>query len=135
LQATAVFLGGMGVQQFTSYITNLDAQTGRLAKTMNMSAQDVSIWQGAVKQAGGTAEDANSALAGLSGEMNRFMLTGQSSMLPVLSPARREPEDSNRDLKTSGQLWLDIADAIQGMDTAKATAFLADDPRRDAGDD
>jgi hypothetical protein len=124
LQATAVFLGGMGIQQFTNFVTNLDASTGRLAKTMNMSAQDVSVWQGAVKQAGGTAEDANSALGGLSGEMNRFMLTGQSAMLPVLSRLGVSLVDQNRNLKTAGQLWLDIADSIQGMDSAKAAAFL-----------
>lgn len=125
VQTISVFLGGMGIKEFTSYVTNLDATTARLGKTMNMSASDVGVWQGAIKQAGGSTEGANAALAGLSGEMNRFMLTGQSAMLPVLSRLGISLLDQNRNLKTSGQLWLDIAESIQGMDTAKATAFLS----------
>jgi hypothetical protein len=92
---------------------------------MNMSTAEVGAWQGAIKQVGGSSESAVGALAGLSGEMNRFMLTGQSSMLPVLSRLGISLFDQNRNLKTAGQLWLDIAKAVEGMDPAKATAFLS----------
>jgi len=124
LTAFGVFFGGRELGEFVKYITNLDAATGRLAITMGMSASDTSAWQGAIKQAGGTAEGANSALSGLSGEMTRFQLTGQSGMLPVLSRLGVSLYDQNKQLKTGGELWLDLAEAVQGMDARQATAFL-----------
>lgn len=125
LATTSLFLGGMGVKQFVSYITSADAATGRLAHTMNESVEEVSAWQGAIKQIGGSAESANAALSGLSGEMNRFMLTGQSQMLPVLSNLGISMFDQNGKLKTASALWRDLARAVEGMDPAKATSFLS----------
>lgn len=124
LTALAVFFGGREIGQFVNHITSLDAATGRLATTLGMSVEETSMWQGAIKQAGGTAEGANTALAGLSGEMQRFIMTGQSSMLPVLSRLGISLFDQNRNLKTSGQLWMEIARAVQGMNSREATAFL-----------
>jgi hypothetical protein len=124
LGGLAAIVGGFGFKHFIDNVANLDAATGRLAHTMDMSVRDVSAWQGGMKQAGGTAEGASAALAGLSGEMNRFQLTGQSQMLGVLSRLGISLYDQNRNLKTSGQLWLELSDAISGMDPAAAKAFL-----------
>jgi hypothetical protein len=124
LAAATIFLGGRGVKEFFGYVTNLDAATGRLSKTIATNVEEVSAWQGAVKQAGGTAEGASSALAGLSGEMSQFQLTGQSAMLPVLSRLGISLYDANKNLKTSSQLWLELAGAVEGMDPRAATAFL-----------
>ena len=124
LTTLALFFGGKEVGQFVDHITKLDAATGRLGVTIGMSARETSAWQGAIRQAGGSTEGANAALAGLSGEMNRFQLTGQSAMLPVLSRLGLSLYDQNRNLKTSGQLWLELSDAISGMDPRQATAFL-----------
>jgi len=124
LGLVSVFLGGRGVKEFFGYVTNLDAATGRLSKTMATNVEEVSAWQGAVKQAGGTAEGASSALAGLSGEMSTFQLTGQSAMLPVLSRLGLSLYDQQGKLKTSTQLWLELADSVKGMDPRQAQAFL-----------
>lgn len=125
--ALGVFLGGRGVKEFVGYITSLDAATGRVAKTMNMSAEETSAWQGAIKQVGGTAESATSALSGLSGEINKFMLTGQTSMLGVMNQLGVSLYDQNKQLKTAGQLWLDISDAIEKkkLDPARSAALLS----------
>lgn len=124
LAALSIFFGGKEVGEFVRHITTLDAATGRLATTIGISAEETSAWQGAIKQVGGTTEEANSALAGLSAEMTRFQLTGQSSMLPVLSRLGISLFDANHNLKTAGQLWLELADAVRGMDAREATAFL-----------
>jgi|WetSurMetagenome_2_1015567.scaffolds.fasta_scaffold02788_9 hypothetical protein len=116
--------GGMAAKEFLGFVTNLDASTGRLAKTMNVSASELSAWQGAIKQVGGSAESANAALGGLSGEMMNFVMTGQSSILPVLSRLGVSLYDQNHNLKTAGQLWLDLSDAVKGMDPRQAAAFL-----------
>lgn len=124
LTTAAVFFGGMGIKEFTGFITTLDASTARFGRTVNMAAGEVSAWQGAFQQIGGSAESANGALGGLSGEMNRFVLTGQSSMLPVLSRLGISLFDQNRQLKTAGQLWLEIADATRGMKDTEKAAFV-----------
>jgi len=52
----AVFLGGRGVKEFkefTEYISQLDAATGRSARTMNISARELSNWQSVGEQTGG----------------------------------------------------------------------------------
>lgn len=121
----ALFLGGRGIKDFVGYVTNLDAATARTARTLDMSTRELSAWQGAAEQAGGTAETITGSLQGLTGEMNRFMLTGQSTMLPVLNRMGIGLFDANKQLKTSGQLLLELADAVQGMDPARANAFLS----------
>jgi len=122
--AIGFLFGGREAAEFVSYVTRLEAATGRLGVTLGMSARQVSDWQGAFQQIGGTAESANAAIGGLSGEMTRFQLTGQSSILPVLSRLGVSLYDQNRNLKTAGQLWLDLADAVHGMDPRQAAAFL-----------
>lgn len=124
LTALSIFFGGREIGEFVNHITSLDAATGRLATTLGMTAEETSAWQGAIKQAGGTAQGANAALAGLSGEMQRFQLTGQSAMLPVLSRLGISLYDQNRNLKTAGELWMDFARSVQGMNAREATAFL-----------
>jgi hypothetical protein len=110
--------------EFVNYVTTLDASSGRLARSIDTNVESLSEWQGAFQQIGGTAEGANAALSGLSDEMRRFQLTGQSAMLPVLSRLGVSLKDQNGNLKTAGQMWLDIAQSIQGMDPAQARAFL-----------
>ena len=124
LTGLGLFLGGREVGEFVDYVTRLDASSGRLARSIDMNVESLSEWQGAFQQIGGSAESANAALGGLSSEMNRFQLTGQSTILPVLSRLGVSLYDQNRHLKTAGQLWLDIASAIQGMDPAQARSFL-----------
>jgi len=122
------FIGGQVGAQLAGFANNLlnaDAALARLGKTMNVSAVDLSAWQGAFRQMGMSGESATGAIQGLSGEMTRFSITGQSSMLPVLSRLGVSLTDSNGRLKTATQMWLDLAEAVQGMDPREAAAFLA----------
>ena len=125
VEVLALFLGGRGIQEFVGYMTHLDAATSRTAKTLDMSTRDLSTWQGAAAQAGGSAESITGALSGLSGEMNKFMLTGQTSMLPLLNSMGIGFYDANKHIKTAGQLLLELSDHVKGMDPARATALLS----------
>lgn len=120
-----VFLAGRGIKDFIGYMTSLDAATGRTSYTLNMSARELSAWQGAVEQTGGSASSITGTLQGLSGEMNRFMLTGQSSLVPIINALGLGLFDGNKNLKTAGTLLLEISDAVSKMDPARATAFLS----------
>ncbi len=125
LGALAVFLGGREIKEFVGYVTNLDAATARMAVTFNMTERELSVWQGAMQQSGGTAESMTGSIGGLTSEMNKFVLTGQASFLPVLNQLGIGLYDQNKQLKTAGQLFLELSDAVRGMDPARASALLS----------
>lgn len=121
----SLLIGGYGIKEFIGYISNLDAQTSRLARTMDMSTRELSAWQGAAKQVGGSGESITSTLQGMTRDMNTFMLTGQGTLASVLRPMGISLFDNNKHLKTASDLFLELADAVQNMDPARAAAFLS----------
>jgi uncharacterized protein YukE len=120
-----LFLGGRGVKEFVGYMTNLDASTLKAAQTLNMTTRELSAWHGVMEQSGGSAENMTSALQGMTQDMNKFMLTGQGTLASVLRPLGISLFDNNKQLKSAGQLMLELSDAVKGMDPARATAFLS----------
>lgn len=123
--ALGLLLGGRGIKEFVGYVTNLDAQTGRLAKTMDMSARELAAWQGAAKVAGGTGEAMTGTLQGITQDMNRFMLIGQGTLQQVLRPLGISLFDANGQLKTAGELLLELSSAAEHMDPARFAAFFS----------
>lgn len=67
LTLLAVFMGGRGIAEMVNHITNLDASTARLARTFNISTENLAKWQIAVREVGGSAESARSAIGGIAG--------------------------------------------------------------------
>ena len=124
LGAAALFLGGRGLIDFFTGTQRADLAVGNLSRRIALNAQELGTWQTAMKASGGTAEGASAALAGLSSEMTRFTLTGRSDMLGILGRLGVSLFDQNRNLKTSAQLWIDLADAVEGMDPRQAASFL-----------
>lgn len=122
--ALGVFLGGRGAMEFTNYITGMDANVGRLAQTMNMSAREIAAWQGAARAAGGTGEGVTGTLQAMTQDMNRFMLTGQGTLAQMLRPLGIGLFDVNGRLKTAGELMEELAAAAQHMDPARFSAFF-----------
>lgn len=120
-----LFLGGRGVKEFVGYMTTLDASTSKAAQTLNMTTRELSAWHGVMEQSGGSAESMTSALQGMTQDMNKFMLTGQGTLASVLRPLGISLFDNNKQLKSAGQLMLELSDAVKGMDPARATAFLS----------
>lgn len=120
-----ILVGGYGIKEFIEHVTKLDANTGRLARTMNMSTRELAAWQVVSQQIGGSKEAISSTLQGMTRDMNAFMLTGQGTLASVLRPLGISLFDNNKQLKTAGQLMLELADAVQRMDPARASAFLS----------
>jgi uncharacterized protein (TIGR02594 family) len=120
-----MFLAGKGAEQFLSYLTNVDAATGRMSRTLDMSTRELSAWQGAAEQTGGSASSIGGALQGATADMNRFMLTGQGTLAGLLRPLNTSLFDARGNLKTAGELFLDLSDAVSKMDPARASAFLS----------
>jgi len=60
---------GNGFVQSIDRINQMDAATGRWSKTIGTSVPNLSTWQGMIRQVGGSAEEATSALATLQQEI------------------------------------------------------------------
>lgn len=121
---TAALFGGAGVKAFVEHITTADASVGRLTRTMNMSAEEISSWQGVARRMGGTAEGIAGTMQGLTDEVQNFALTGQSRLLPVFNALNISMKDNAGNWKNAGDLLLDINHAVQGMDPARARSLM-----------
>lgn len=80
-EAIGLFLAFQGASSLGSYVENIltgDAATGRLAKNINMSTNELSAWQLAVKSLGGDAKDANADLSAMANAFQSYMLTGNT---------------------------------------------------------
>lgn len=67
----AAFIGGEAAS-FIEHVVGMDAVSGRFAKTIGTSVENLALWQSMVRQVGGNAEDATGALQGLQGALNNF---------------------------------------------------------------
>lgn len=124
LGALGLFLGGKGIKEFVGHMTELDASTGKAATTLNISARELSAWEGAIEQTGGKAGSMRATMQGLTQDMNRFMLTGQGTLPGLLRPLGISLVDDNKNLKDAGALILEIVQATEKMDPARRSALL-----------
>jgi hypothetical protein len=127
LGAIGALVGGIGIRRFINDMSTLDAGVGRAALTFNMSARELSTWEGAAAQAGAKAGEMRGTIGGLTQDMNRFLLTGQGTLASVLRPLGVDMFDANKNLKDAGTLILDIVGALDraGLDPARRAAFLS----------
>lgn len=128
LSALGLFLGGRGIKEFIDHVTQLDASTGKAARTFNMSARELSTWQGAMQQAGGKAESIRGTMSAISQDMNRFMLTGQGTLPTLLrGPLSMSMVDDNGKLKDAATVILEIVGTLDRlkMEGGARAAFLS----------
>lgn len=69
------FVGGEAVA-FIDHVIGMDAATGRMAKTINTSVENLGVWQGMIREVGGSAEDATTSLSAMQNEINNFKQGG-----------------------------------------------------------
>jgi hypothetical protein len=115
LSTLGLFVGGYGLKEMITNISNLDAQTGRFAKTLGVGTRELSNWQGLFKQIGADAGSAHGALGGINSALVNFAL-GRGippDMAGVLSQLGVDIFDKNRNLKTPTDLLLDVAGSIE----------------------
>ena len=88
-RALATFLAKIAsaaaLTQFLSSLNQVNAATGRVAQTLEMSPQALSAFEMAVERAGGTAEGAATSLRNLRQVYNDLVTTGNSSALQPLA--------------------------------------------------
>ncbi|HWE98820.1 MAG TPA: phage tail tip lysozyme [Caulobacteraceae bacterium] len=115
----AVVVGATSLAKFAKETIDLAANTGRLATNLGVSTEALSLWEGAVRQNGGTTEDAVTSIQSLVGAFEQIQLTGSSPLIPYLQLLHVSLADLNDPTKT----LLKLADAFHAMDPRQAMAL------------
>ncbi len=121
--------GAYGIQQFIKNITTSDAATGYLAKTIGIAVESLSAWQEAAKRSGGSAEATGASMKTMSTEIQNFMLTGQSAMIPYLRQLQAMPgaalslTDALGKARPVTEIYLALADRFSKMDLRRAISM------------
>lgn len=74
LSLLAVLTAGAGLKAFVSDSIKSSAETGRLAKNLDMATEQLSAWEGAATRSGGTADSMAATFRNVSGELAKFKM-------------------------------------------------------------
>ena len=119
----AAFTAGRGLKEFIADVTAIDAETGRLARTLDTTTETLSTWRGIAVLAGGSAAAMSGSIQGLVSQFQTFSLTGESSVIPYFRALGVQIADVNGRMRPTGDILLDLADQFQKLDPARAAAF------------
>jgi transposase-like protein len=114
----AVVLGSVGLAEFTKQTIDMNANISRLSRNLGISTEALSRWEGAVREVGGAAGDADSSLQSITSlvEQLKFTGTADSQKIGILTRLGIGPAD----LKDSNALLLKLAGQFQKMNPADA---------------
>lgn len=118
-----VLATGYGIQQFVKNLTSTEAATGRLAKNIGMSTAELNTWQEAAKRFGGSAEETGATFLGLSQELERMAITGQSEIKPYFLALGVALNDASGKVRPFRDIMLDLSDKFSKMPVQQANYF------------
>jgi len=119
----SVLTVGRGIGDFVSNVINGGAQLDRMSTRVNESAANLSRWQGAVKQSGGTAEGFLATVQGISNQMTQLQLTGDAPMVMLLQKLGVSAVEADGKAKPILKLIRDIGDSLDDKQWANADKF------------
>lgn len=77
---------GYGIQKFIKDMTSSEASVGRLSKAIgNISTEDLAAFEQAAERMGGNADATGQSILGLSQEIEKLSVTGDSAIRPFLN--------------------------------------------------
>lgn len=123
LQFFAVFTLGQGIKNFTQNVISNGAQLDRMSKRVDESASNLSRWQGAVRQSGGTAEGFLATVQGISQQFTQLKETGDAPIRTLLTQLGVSAADASGRAKPILQLLRDIGDALESKQWASGDKF------------
>lgn len=90
------------------------------AKAANADIETFTAWSDIIKKSGGSAEGFSASLGGLNQQLAQLEVTGTSRAAPFLKDLGIDLNDVANKGKTAIDFLPQLADAFQGMDSAKA---------------
>jgi hypothetical protein len=112
-------LGTASIIDFSKNAMTTAANVGYLAKQLNLSTEQVSTFEAAVRQMGGTTANADGTITSLAMAMEQFKITGRSPLvgwfqkLGITDSSLLEPKNMQRLLDT-------LHERFKGMDPTEA---------------
>lgn len=106
----AAFTAGRGLKDFTEDLVDMDANIGRTAKTLDISTESLSAWQGVAEQAGGTADGVVNSFRNLQDIVNEITIMGKASpAISFFNALGISLGNVNGKAKTPDELAMDVA--------------------------
>lgn len=116
LAIAGLFMGGMGISQFTEHITRLTAQTGYLAQSLGMSTAEITKWQNVGATVGASPGEMSQAIASIrqgQADINIGRQSGLSAFAYMTAQSGQGPAvnlfDRNGQQRAADDVMTDIA--------------------------
>jgi hypothetical protein len=123
LQFFSVLTVGGGVVSFAKNVISTGASLDRMGKRIDESASNLSRWQGAVRQSGGSADGFLSTVQNLSQQFTQLKETGDAPIRMLLTQLGVSAADATGKAKPILTLLRDIGDSLEGKQWAGADKF------------
>jgi hypothetical protein len=117
---TAVIAAGTGLLKLAEEARKANDELNFLSKNLGMSSGEVKAWQGAAAAMGGSAQGMAGDMKALNSSMNDFVMTGESSMLPMFNTLGVSMVDAQGKVRGTNDVMLDLADSMSKMDREQA---------------
>lgn len=132
LSLFALFTGGRGIKEFTSYLATTNAATGRLALTTGMATEKISAWQGMFRSVGGSASSASASLGAFSRALENIGVIPESAkaLLPAFNRWGINPFGKDGKPLTADEAYDKFNEAIsrEHTDPREAASVLSELP-------
>src|ERR1700744_501150 len=89
----AAIIGVSSIADLIKQTVALDANVGRLAHNLGVSTEELSAWEGAIRQMGGSTQDADASIQSLVSAFEQIRLTGNSPRIPYFQLIGRSFKD------------------------------------------
>ena len=116
----AIIAAGTGLLKLADEARKANDELNFLSKNLGMSSGEVKAWQGAAAAMGGSAQGMAGDMKALNSSMNDFVMTGESSMLPMFNTLGVSMIDAQGKVRDTNEVLLDVADSFSKMDREQA---------------
>jgi hypothetical protein len=115
LSIASLFLGGMGVTQFTKQITALTSETGYLASSLGVSVEELGKWRSVGASVGASANEIAAGFSAIQKSMASMQLTGQSSLNAFAYTTHQTGQGPAVELYDAQGKWKSPTDILMGI--------------------
>lgn len=130
LKGVGAFMGALavatGLEKLVNDTARANDELGFLEKQLNLSANSIKSWQGAMAAGGGSAEGATNAFKNLTNGINNFVIRGDTGLLPYMNAVGVSMVDMQGHARKADDVMLDLADSFSKMSTTQAYSIGKD---------
>lgn len=130
VKGVSAFMGALaaatGLEKLINDVARANDQLGFLEKQLNLNANTIKNWQGAMAAGGGSAEGATNSFRALTNGINNFIIKGDAGLTPFLNALNVNMFNAQGQIRKTDDIMLDLADTFSKMDSSKAYSIGRD---------